>query len=343
MIQKRGNGYGVRIYRAGKQEWVGTYAKRGEARKAEREAFNKLRPSQDETGGEFAKRWLRDFRRPKASTNRTNAYAIKPFVADFENTKMADISRRRAREWALAHPRNVPAVRAMFNDALDEEVVVANPFAKLGLEQGRGRKDLDPISEEALNELADTALRVFGSYGPTFRACIIFAAYVGLRPAELFRLKRSDIVGDEVRIRRSLGSTGEVTLPKNGLARTVILPPPARQALREMPTVANSPYVFHTKRGKPFSKSSHYYYWNTVRAASGLPMETDFYELRHFCATDLLERGVTPWDVAIQLGHTDGGALVTSTYGHPSEEEARKRLLRAYGRQVTPLRSVGGD
>ena len=44
-----------------------------------------------------------------------------------------------------------------------------------------------------------------------------------------------------------------------------------------------------------------------------------FYELRHFCATHLLELGVSHADVAVQLGHTDGGALVMSTYGHPSD------------------------
>jgi integrase len=44
----------------------------------------------------------------------------------------------------------------------------------------------------------------------------------------------------------------------------------------------------------------------------------NFYELRHFCATHLLELGVSHADVAVQLGHTDGGALVMCTYGHPS-------------------------
>jgi integrase len=56
----------------------------------------------------------------------------------------------------------------------------------------------------------------------------------------------------------------------------------------------------------------------------------DFYELRHCAATMLLERGMTPWDVAIQLGHQDGGRLVTSLYGHPSEVAARERLLACW-------------
>jgi integrase len=148
---------------------------------------------------------------------------------------MADIARRQAREWALRHRASMPVVRAMFNDALNEECVRTNLFANLRLDQRRGRRDLDVPAEAEVHALADTALRVFGAYGPTFRACVLFAAYVGLRPAEMFVLQWSALVGDEVHIRRSLGSTGEVTLPKNGKSRRVILPPPARDALASMP------------------------------------------------------------------------------------------------------------
>ena len=62
------------------------------------------------------------------------------------------------------------------------------------------------------------------------------------------------------------------------------------------------------------------------------------YELRHFCATHLLELRVSHADVAVQLGHMDGGALVMSTYGQPSEDAARERLKRACEMHVTPLR-----
>ncbi len=49
--------------------------------------------------------------------------------------------------------------------------------------------------------------------------------------------------------------------------------------------------------------------------------------------------GVSHADVAVQLGHTDGGALVMSTYGHPTEEGARERLKRAFGQNVAPIAS----
>ncbi|MGZ6639865.1 MAG: tyrosine-type recombinase/integrase, partial [Solirubrobacteraceae bacterium] len=116
----------------------------------------------------------------------------------------------------------------------------------------------------------------------------------------------------------------------------VTLPPPARVALSDVVPRVDVSWLFTTPRGRQFSKSSLYYYWNPVRAAFGRP-GMDFYELRHFCATHLLELGVSHADVAVQLGYTGGGALVMSTYGHPSEDLARERLKRAYTVNVTSL------
>jgi hypothetical protein len=39
---------------------------------------------------------------------------------------------------------------------------------------------------------------------------------------------------------------------------------------------------------------------------------------------------LTPADVAVQLGHTDGGRLVMTLYGHPDEDRARDRLDLAF-------------
>ena len=75
--------------------------------------------------------------------------------------------------------------------------------------------------------------------------------------------------------------------------------------------------------------------------AGVVPPGMDYYELRDAAATMLLERGVTPWDVAIQLGHRDGGQLVLALYGHPSEAGARARVLAAWDavEGPTPLRA----
>jgi integrase len=67
----------------------------------------------------------------------------------------------------------------------------------------------------------------------------------------------------------------------------------------------------------------HAWSWNKVKAAAGV--NTRWHDLRHFCATQLLELGVSHFDVSIQLGHTDGGALVMERYGHPSVDAAKRR------------------
>jgi integrase len=210
------------------------------------------------------------------------------------------------------------------------------------MEQSRGRKDLVALTEPELHTLADVALAVLGDYGQTFRAMILFAGYVGLRPGELFALERTDVRGDEVTIRQNLDGTGALKLPKNGKSRVVILPPPAREALLGLPPRLDVPWLFLSRVGRQFRKSTLLYYWNPVRAAFGRP-GMDFYELRHFCATHLLELGVSHADVAVQLGHTDGGALVMSTYGHPSEDLARERLKRAYAANVRVLRPIAAE
>jgi integrase len=342
MIRKRGRRYGVRIYRNGRQEWLGTYATLREAREVEREALAAPKIGRHETCDHFAERWTRDYPRPKDSTNAERDRQIRRFARDFRGVRMADVDRATARAWALEHRSNVPAVRAMFTDAVRDGIAAHNPFTQLGLRASRGRKDLVALTEAELVELADKALEVHGDYGTTMRAIVLFAGYVGIRPGELFGLQWDDLDlrTGEARIARAIVN-GRETTPKNGKARTVIVPPPALEALRRMPRRVDTEHVFTSVTGRRLSKGSLLWAWKEVRAAAGRN-GMDFYELRHCCATLLLERGVSHADVAIQLGHTDGGALVMSTYGHPSEELARERLKRAFGENVAPIRAVRG-
>jgi integrase len=344
MIKQRGRGgYGVSVYDPGlrRKRWVGTFATLREAREAQRNAARRGGVLGRVTCCEFVERWLTDYARAAPATRRTYRYALRQFKADFGHLRLGDLDRLEARSWALKQPQsNVRAARAMFNDAINDGLHAGpNPFGNLRLEQPRGRKDLTALTEPELYKLGDVALSVHGDYGPTFRAMILFAAYVGLRPGELFALERTDVRHDEVTIRQNLDGTGQLKLPKNGRQRVVILPPPAQKAQQEVVPRLDVPWLFVTRTGRQLRKTSLHYYWDPVRAAFGRP-GMDFYELRHFCATHLLELGVPHADVAIQLGHTDGGALVMSTYGHPSEDAARERLKRAFKTNVVPLSDV---
>ena len=95
--------------------------------------------------------------------------------------------------------------------------------------------------------------------------------------------------------------------------------PPALAVLADVPPRLDSPYLFHSARGRRLSKGSLSYAFRVVRQRWGKRDKLELYELRHACATLLMERGLPPHVVANQLGHTDGGALVQRLYGHPSE------------------------
>jgi integrase len=134
-------------------------------------------------------------------------------------------------------------------------------------------------------------------------------------------------------IERSLSSTG-IGPTKTGRPRTVVVPPAAQDALLDVPA-RPSGLLFTSPSDRMWTQPLHHRYWSLLRRFAKRP-GFDFYGLRHTAATMLLERGVTPWDAAIQLGHSDGGQLVMSLYGHPSDAGARTRLLGAWDAQTGP-------
>ena len=119
-------------------------------------------------------------------------------------------------------------------------------------------------------------------------------------------------------------------------------PAKAREAIEAVPRLEGVELVFPGPSGRQLWSSSFSWIWKPVRSAFGRPTMA-LHELRHFCATYLLELGLAPADVAVQLGHTDGGALLMSTYGHPSDRAARARITAAMdGYESGDLRAFRG-
>ena len=264
---------------------------------------------------------------------------LKSFKKSFVDTDLCDVDRLTARQWADTQPfSTVKLVRSVFYHAIDDGILSTNPFAKLGLRPNR-RIGL-ALREEEVYELAETALDEHPSF-PQFASLLKFAAFTGLRLGEICALKWAnvDLERDEILVRDNL-VLGEEKRPKNDKIRRVILPPPAKTALKEIPRRVDSNYVFVNQSGGRLSKGSINHYWRTTRAAFGKQRINVFHELRHTAATMLLERGVSHFDVSVQLGHTDGGALVMRTYGHPSHDAARERLKRSYGMNIRELKKA---
>jgi hypothetical protein len=115
---------------------------------------------------------------------------------------------------------------------------------------------------------------------------------------------------------------------------------PAREALLSLPVEGE--FCFAPIRGEHWTASARAYHWKAVRAAAG--WEGSLYlATRHFAGSymvNVLE--LRSEDVAIALGHTDGGELVRRLYGHRDHDRALDRVAAAYERTAshTQLRLV---
>ncbi|MGH9381090.1 MAG: tyrosine-type recombinase/integrase [Thermoanaerobaculia bacterium] len=339
---RRGSRWVAKFQLDGRQHWVpgGPWQRKSHAQQAERRHRDRLRARlTDETCASFAERWLEEWPRPEASTRRLYAAAARRFGAHFGATALDSIERLSARAWALAVPRRTSAVIAtMYEDARNVGLVEANPFAGLRLPATERRAQITAPSSEDFRALL-AACPVLGGYAGEFRAMVQFAAWTGVRQGELFGLQWPDVSEESVEVRRARKLDGSLGLPKNGKVREVPLLPPAR-VLDQVPRRPDE-FVFHSARGRPLVKGTHGWSWQKVKAAAGV--RARWHDLRHFCATQLLELGLDHFAVSVQLGHTDGGALVMARYGHPSVDAAKGRLLAAFEHPHTPAGSRTGS
>ena len=327
---KRSGHWVAKFVLAGEQVWVpgGAWPTKRKAQAAERRHRDRLLArGSDETCASFAERWLEEWPRPETSTQRLYAAAARRFAEHFGATPLGEVERLAARTWALSAPRSVSRVMGtMYEDARNVGLVDHNPFANLRLPATEKPAEITAPTMEEYRALLD-ACEVLGGYGPEFRAMIQFAAWTGIRQGELFGLQWPDVEETTITVKRSRKLDGSLGLPRNGRTRTVTIPPPAR-VMDEVPRRQGSAFVFHSPRGRPLIKGTHGWSWQKVKAAAGV--EVRWHDLRHFCATQLLLLGLDHFAVSIQLGHTDGGALVMARYGHPSVDAARERVLAAF-------------
>jgi integrase len=216
----------------------------------------------------------------------------------------------------------------MFNDAIDDEVVVTNPFANRRQTQPRGRMDIEPFTEEEVERLGEIAERVWFGYGTVCRAWIMFGAWVGARPGEYLRLSWDDLNWDD-------GTVAVKRCKRPYRVDVVVFPKIAQDAVRQMRRTSDA--LFPTVTGRRMAQGSSGYYWRPVVAAFTAQLSAfrraefekvsgalDLYALRHFCASQIVARGGNEYDVSSQLGNTP--EVARETYIHSYKERQRDRL-----------------
>jgi integrase len=327
-----------------------SFSSKTKAREAVTEARKRLKGSKALTVKEWADTWTSDplYQRPKASTNMHNAERISRFVDAHGHLPLSAIGDEHVSKW-IAGGRNVstiPALKAMFNDAASARagrLITTNPFVGLGIKKSKGNRRVKPPSEDLVWDLIRAARKVSL---PSFAAWLQVAAFTGMRPGELDALRWTsvDFAAEMIDVTEQFSAaSASFTAPKNGSTRQAIMTPVAKEALLSLPRESN--FVFVNVRGEHWTASARAYHWKAVRAAAGYD-GTLYLATRHFAGAYMTNALLLPAeDVAIALGHTDGGYLVRTLYGHRDETAALDRVARAYEglRNVRPLRAVKED
>lgn len=198
-------------------------------------------------------------------------------------------------------------LRTAFADALDRNLITANPAREVRVRRRATGNDLDDLAGIMT---PPEQQRLLAAIPEESRPLVAFALLTGVRQAEQWWLHPSDIKGGVMVVRRSVGGLG----PKNGRVRTVHLFEPARRALELAPSTDSivwpAPRGGRRAQGKP---PKHWHRW--VKAAK-LGRRVRWHDLRHTCATSLLAgwwgRKWSLDEVCQHLGHSS--VKVTERY-----------------------------
>jgi integrase len=269
------------------------------------------------TCGELIDRYLLWYEeRWKGSSHDTAKRSLKTFRKKFGHRPVASIHPVEAEDWARTVVKSdMPRVVALFSYAKAKRIVDHNPFTGLGGGRGNGRADQDPPTVKQLERLLD-ACSVLGDYASQMVALIVFAAYTGMRPGELYELRWTDIdlATNRIHVARRL-YRGKIDTPKNGKAKTIALPPPARDVLMRQPTRAMD-LVFVSKRGCQLTAPTVCQYWKVVCAHAHLDFDL-YLATKHYGVHLLYKLGLSQRAIAAQMGWSERSVEgLLRTYGH---------------------------
>lgn len=215
-----------------------------------------------------------------------------------------------------AAPGTIRISRAVLSSALAHAVrlgvIANNPAQHTWLPMGEGKK-ITTWTEPQVRAVFDAVTE------PLWQAVYSLALTAGLRPGELRALQWADVdeAGCRIHVRRTVADSeaGRYVKAgtKRGKGRVVRLAPEVMRLVLALPRTG--PYVFG---GADYLRQ-----WGWIREhkricqAAGVPV-IRLHDLRHTCATLMMERGVHPRVVADVLGHS-GVTITLDRYSHPSD------------------------
>lgn len=238
------------------------------------------------------------------------------------------ITRHDAEKFVMHFKQKVPEgyrnyfrnLRAAFNKGIEWEYLNENPFEKIKLPKRQKTrpayiylKELLKICEFVKSEIV--------------RDVIVTAFYTGMRLSEIVYLtwecidlaERTILVGTK---EHNTKTKKQRIIPFDDEVYEVLI-----RAKDRISKNIDENYVFARKDGKPFTGDHFSKKFKKACRKAGMPEELHFHSLRHSCASNLVQNGVSIYLVKELLGHSSIGT--TEIYSHcdlNSLKEAIKKL-----------------
>jgi integrase len=201
-------------------------------------------------------------------------------------------------------------LRSMFEDALNDDLISANPFDRIALV--KLLKQTSKTSEYEVDPFtSDERAALMNKARSDERAMVQFWFATGLRPGELIALKwpKVDLVGCTARIDLNQVEGVEKGPKTEAGVRTLDLNAEAIAALTTQKPVsflAAEHVWLNPRTGESWSTDAQIRktLWQPLCLRAGVRYRNP-YQARHTYASTLLTAGTNPWYVAQQLGHVD--------------------------------------
>lgn len=289
------------------------------------------------TFGDYARKFLDGYGEThlKYSTQKGYCGILRRHLKLLDDRPINQITRPDLKEFIYAKlkedlaPASVAHIRAfmsaVFSHAVEDDLIPANPIAKLGrLIKRKDRKsDVNALTRDEASALLDALKEHYPRHHPFF----LCALRTGMRLGELLALEWADIdfLGGFIEVRRSY-VLGHITTPKNGKSRRVdmsrqlaktfqsLLVARKKEALAKgWGEVPERVFVNEVGGVLDHGNLRQRVYWPSL-AKAGL-RRIRIHDLRHTFASLLIQNGESLVYVKDQLGH-HSIQITVDTYGH---------------------------
>lgn len=352
-IRKRSNGTWEGRYRQdGRQRsvYAKTYAEaQGKLREALRRVDNNIQPGDGRTSvSAYLDEWLEasgNRLRPKtlASYSLVARLYLKPHIGRIPLAKLTkqDVNRMLNKVAVGRSPTTVRYARTVLRSALQvavEEERLPRNVAKLSKVPEGKAKRFTPLTISQARQFQDSVDS--DRLAPLYKT----ALNLGLRQGELLGLRWQDVDLDAATLKvknalQRIDGKLELVPPKTEESqRTLDLPAIVVKALREHRVRQleerlaagrrwqDGGFVFTTSIGTPLDGTNVTHAFQAALRTAGLPHQR-FHDLRHACATMLIEDGEDLAVVSKLLGHSNYTTTV-NTYTHLTRDMGRRAARR---------------